>query len=197
MATLDVLDSTEALAAISEPSADTTLLAAYVSAVSLHLDEIAGPVVQRSVTDTHDGGRSSVWLTGRPVSSITTVVEDGTTLTTSDWHARRRSSDSTLFTGEVVRVSGDSAITWTSGLDKVVITYVAGRFADTASVDERFKDAARLLLQNAWRAQQHAVRGLDEYDVPSTSFRKFGLPNAVRDILAGELRASAHGIAVA
>lgn len=197
MATLDVLTSTEAAAAISDGSPESTELAAYVTACSLWLDELAGPVVVRTITDEyHDGGESSIWLRWRPITSITAVVENGSTITTAGYHAVRSAEDRDLLTGELVRRSGDYPSTWSYGYDKVKVTYVAGRFADTANVSELYKDACRLLLQNAWSSEQFGTRGWGEIDMPATSFRKFSVPNAVRDLLAGVLHADALGVQI-
>src|SRR5437868_6897514 len=58
-------------------------LARYITAVSRRLDDLCGPIVERTVTDEpHNGGRVRIFLDA-PISSVTTVKEySGTTLTT-------------------------------------------------------------------------------------------------------------------
>lgn len=195
---LDVLTTAEATAALSDGTAVAAEVEAYVTACSRWLDELVGPVVQRTVTsELHDGGDSSIWLRWRPCSAVTSVTEVGTLLSSDGWHAARSSRNRDWFSGQVWRKSGDAPISFVDGFDKVAVTYTAGRYADTASVDALYKDACRLLLQSAWATEQFGTRGFGELDVPSTTFRKFAVPNAVRQLMFGELKSAALGVAIA
>jgi hypothetical protein len=200
---LDVLTLAEGTAALADGAPDAGEVASYITAVSRWMDRLIGPVVNRTVTsETHHGGREYVDLQLWPVVQVTTVVEDGVTLAGSGliadgWIMNGLRQDMTLGDGTLWRRSEDTYSTWEHGFNKVVVTYVAGRgFAATADVDEFYKDGARLLLQNAWASEQFGTRGFGEFAMPSNSFRKFSVPNAFRDQLAGQMRYQAQGIAV-
>lgn len=195
---LDVLTLAEAKAAVQIASADVsqdTPLAAYVTAVSRRLDQLAGPVVVRTIADELvDGGRTTVWVRSWPVTSFTTVTEHQATvpvLLTAEtptvqpddgYLAVRYDKQPSLLSGQLIRRSAGRTRGFAPGLIKV--TYVAGRYASTAVVDELFKGAARIMLQNLWRSEQQSVTLEGDYDVPAQSFPRFAIPTAVREMLA-------------
>lgn len=200
--TLDVLTLAEGKAAVKVGSGDSshdTDLAALITAVSRRLDQCAGPVVVRTITDElHDGNVDSIWLRSYPVTSITTVTEyDGTTATVltqetvgtqpaSGYLPDRYDPAPSLYNGRLIRRAGGADWCFPYGRLNVKVTYVAGRYSATATVDSRFKIAAEIMLQNLWRADLETALLNDEYDVPSQAFPRFGIPNAVRHLLAEE-----------
>lgn len=200
--TLDILTIAEGRAAVKIGSGDTsqdTDLAAQITAVSRRLDQAAGPIVVRTITDElHDGGCDRIWLQSYPITSFTTVTEyDGTTGTvltaetvgtepSTGYLADRYGPNPALYSGCLHRRSGGSDWAFSSGRLNVKVTYVAGRYATTAVVDERFKQAGRIMLQNLWRAGLETALLGDEYDVPAQAFPGFAIPNAVRQLLAEE-----------
>lgn len=204
--TLDVLGFEEASAALAIGGSDTHKtadLARVITAASRRLDEAIGPVVQRTITsEIHDGGSSSIELNHGPVASISTVVEyQGSTAVTitaesagfrpSDgYYAERYKPNPALMSGVLVRrVSGNTG-EWSCGAGNVLVTYTAGRSVSTGAVDDRYKEAAILIVRNLWRPYQNGIGQLDEYDVPVSTFPTFGLPNAVKDLLREELQTS-------
>lgn len=158
MAATDVLTETEARAAVNadEGSAE---LAVLVSAVSGQLDELCGPIVQRTVTgEAHDGG-ALVRLKHAPVASVTSVVEyDGTVATTVTAETNTAKATANYVfdsrTGQVRRRSNGWDYAFPAGRGNVVVTYVAGRAATTAAVDAKFKQAASMMLRNLWVAER-------------------------------------------
>jgi hypothetical protein len=180
---LDVLTLREAQQSLDRARDDqSTLLESLITSVSRKIDSFVGPVVQRTVTaEKHSGGCSFVLLHRRPALTITTVVENGTTLTSGDY-------DLEPDTGQLFRTtSADGHVSvWAGGRRRVVVTYEAGRYATTNVVDDVFKDAARITLANLWRMHQDGTIQVDEFDVPRNPFPSFGLPNAAKDLLAGE-----------
>ncbi|MCA1572419.1 MAG: hypothetical protein LC798_19385 [Chloroflexi bacterium] len=201
--TLDVLTLDEAKRALNIPAADTTFdveVASYVTAVSRRLDDLTGPIVVRTITnEPHDGGGTYVFPNHTPVLSVTTVTEwlSGTSQvltaettaasTTTDYflagvgthgaHLRRRSSWS------------DMVFPWGAG--NVVLTYVAGRYATTAAVDPKFKQAAAKMLSLMWRGDQGA--GSVTFGAPTDEGGTllgfgFAIPNFVAELLAEERR---------
>lgn len=203
MATLDVLSLAEAKLALnlSGTTAHDAELPGWITAVSLRLDKLIGPVVRRTVTaEKHDGGNRRIFLRYHPNTSITSITEyAGTvaTVLTAETNASKPTDaylaedyepDPALLSSIVWRRSGDADATFPRGRKNIEVTYVAGRFADTASCDERAKKAAALMLINLWRSQQDSTGTVGEFDVPQNNFPTFTVPRAVREMYDGEIQ---------
>ena len=70
------------------------------------------------------------------------------------------------------------------------ITYDAGRFDDTASVSDQFKQAMFVALRN-WRQQAHTAPFVPpgpDYPTPRTPFPTFAIPNAATQMLSKYIR---------
>lgn len=178
-----------------------TELQLRVAAVSARLDQLIGPVVARTVTgELHDGGHGSVFLEHYPVLSVTSVTEhEGTTATslTAETHNTKPSSgylaarykpNPSLLSQRIYRRRNGSDERFPAGRLNVEVAYEAGRFADTASVGERYKLGAALMLKNLWRSQQSSAGGFDEFTVPQSNFPTFAVPKAVREMFVGEVQ---------
>jgi len=155
---LDVctLEDVKASLGLSDGSFDAEL-AGYITAVSRMLDEKCGPIVQRTITGEElDGGWRTLQLKWWPVVSTTTVVEyNGATSTTlteqtpgtapaAGYRVKKPNGLLTRYSGGVLH-----------GFARLVVaTYVAGRYATTAAVDERFARAAVLTIVEQWRANK-------------------------------------------
>jgi hypothetical protein len=59
--------------------------------------------------------------------------------------------------------------------------------ASTSQVDERFKRAAAITLQNLWRDREPGLEPMGEFDVPRSSFPTFAVPNAAEQLLSEEI----------
>jgi hypothetical protein len=199
MATLDWLSSAEAKAALNLAGVTTydDEITPWNTAASLLLDSYVGPAVVRTVTDeAHDGNYPSIRTRLYPVKSITTLTEyvstTGTVLTVetnaskpaSGYLAERYDPAPTLYSGRLFRRSSGSPTCFPCGTGNIVITYEAGRFTNTAAVDERFKSAARLTLQNLWNSQRPNLAQIGEFEIPQSNWPRFAVPNAVREMLA-------------
>ncbi len=186
----DILTLAEAKAALSVGSFDTgqdDLLAAVITTASRRLDECVGPVIKRSVTsETMTARGCHIELSMGPVTAVSSVTENGVTLSASDWYAEPYRPNPTLYSGIIVRRAGDYPIGWLTGLGFVKVGYLAGRFASTTTVEAKYKQGCALILKNLWRTYENAVGTVDEYDVPHESFPSFAVPRAVRDLLAEE-----------
>ena len=177
--TLDVLTLAEGYACLRQGSstANATTIAALITAVSRRLDRGVGPIVRRTLTaETYDGEGTFIQLAHWPVTSVTSVVEDGTTLTSDDYYIDTEK-------GLLYRIQGEFDWRWEIGRDNVEVTYIAGRYASTATVDEDYKQGARLMLKHLWRAEEWNVNGLgvQDFDVPQVAFPSFSVPKAVID----------------
>jgi hypothetical protein len=195
--TLDVLTIAEARSAValgSDTSMDT-VLAAWVTAISRQLDQLCGPVVVRTITaETCDGGASTIRLRYTPVSSITSIAEylnttsttltaeSNTTKTVSNYRVDLRS-------GTIRRRNTNSDACFADGRGNIEVTYVAGRAANTAAVDSKFKQAASMMLRAAWVGEQASGSQTFEQGFDPTLLGP-KLLNRVQALLEGEMRES-------
>jgi hypothetical protein len=203
MAATDLLTIADAKRALrvaqSDPSEDSIITMA-VTAVSELIDDLCGPVVQRTITgEVHDAPRGAqLRLRLWPVVSVTTVKvwESGIAKTLT---AETLATAGTYLAEPCQRVDPDrtsarlSAVlrrrgswcdeAWEHG-SRIEVTYVAGRYANTAAVAERFRLAASEALvwtMRTWR--QTTFTTPDGFVLPSGS-----LPNAeIPDVALGRL----------
>lgn len=154
----DILTGPEAQQAVNSTAAVTAELERAVSATSQAIDAACGPVVARSVTEVHPGGHGTIWLFEPPARSITSVTEfDGTTQTVLTDESAFGTVGGRL--GFVLSPSGyaidrrSGGRPSTFGHGQVQVVYSAGRFADTASVSPKFKQAAANILRRLWKRE--------------------------------------------
>lgn len=200
-AVLDVLTLVEGKAALNlaGTSQYDGEIPVWITATSLALDAKVGPIVKRTVTDEFHDGRGSYFYTRLyPVLTFTTVTEyNGTTATvlsvetnaskpSPGYLAEQYEPNPALLSGRIRRRGSGFDAWFPEGSGNIVVTYVAGRFEDTAAVDERFKSAARLTLQNLWNSQRPNLGDVGEFEVPQSNWPRFAIPNAVRQMLANE-----------
>lgn len=202
--TLDVVTLAEAKTLLNLTGTGTQYdseLEGWITAASRRLDKLVGPVVRRTITDEeHDGGVARIFLYYHPIFSITSVTEyDGTTSTTltaetnaskpdDAYKVDRYSEDRAYLSSIVNRRSAGADAVFPTGRGNVLVTYVPGRFATTAAVDERFKKGVGLMLLNFWRSQQDSTGQVGEFDVPQAIFPTFAVPNSVRELFDGEIQ---------
>lgn len=196
---LDLITLAEAHSAINLSAANTTQddeLAQYVTAVSRRIDDLCGPVVIRSVTETYGGGVGSIVLRAVPVAAVTSVTEYSagapTTLTAESLTAQ--GSTNYAFdtrTGVISRRSGWADSTFAA--QNVVVVFDAGRYVSTAAVDAKFKQAAAIMLAHLWRREQGAgtVTFAEAQFDDTTLTPSFAVPKAVLELLSSELLAPA------
>lgn len=199
---LDVISVGEARVAAGYSAGDQSKdmrLQWIVTAVSLKLDELVGPIIRRNVTERHDGGKQYVRLRRWPVTSVTSVTEylTGTanvltaeTLTAAGtFLAERSPDDSTLYTGVVWRRSGFNNSWFPPGKQNVVVVSSVGRF-DTMSDAQGsdYAQAARIAVKANWAGELNGVQNLGEYDVPQASFPSVIIPKAAIDLLADQVQ---------
>lgn len=153
---LDVLTLAEAHTAINLPSSNTdhdTELAQQVTAVSAILDAEVGCVVQRAVADEiHDGGTNVLVTRLWPVASWTSLEEDlnGTPTAVTGYGTQPFDRIPALFSGRIELATGT---TFTTGRWNVGVSYVAGRYANTAAVGAGFKTTAASVLRRLWKRE--------------------------------------------
>lgn len=201
----DVLSIEEARAGLllergDVETADEIVLAGLITAASARLDELCGPIVARPVTDRLAGGDDTVWVSRPPILTITTITErqaDGTSTVVApiDWDAPAEAEfevDSTLpALGRIWRRTYGAPTFWRCGPAGVTVSYSAGRCADTAHVDERFRRAAQMMVAHLWRAERgvgSAVWGAESpHGIGPTGVPTFAVPRAAVELLGAEL----------
>lgn len=188
MALLDILTEAQAIRAAlggDDPGSHLTEIVRANSAISARIDALVGPVVQREVTEYHDGGVIRPFQT--PVTSVTSVTEwDGSTqtvLTEVAWGVAgsgfsvERSSTHDV----VIRASERRFV---SGVRSVRLVYVAGRALDTSSVPVRYTEAAAGVMRRLWNREAGAwARGTDPFEQDASSPRFFRAVDYVVDEL--------------
>jgi hypothetical protein len=144
--------------------------------------------VARTITnEIHSGGYSMLTLRNAPASTITSCTEyQGTTAVTVTVETIGTAPsegcllDST--TGMLVRRSGGDDAVWYPGRNNIKVTYTAGRYATTATVDARVKQAAGMLLRHLWAIDKGSGNLMfGEINVPIPM--GFAIPNRVRELL--------------
>lgn len=131
-------------AALSISSSDSTKdesLREYLAQATDLAERYCNRTLRRkAIVETHDGGRQAVCLYAPPVLSVTSVVEDGVTLSASDYVLNAPA-------GILYRGSKDSRLTWDDGLQTVVVTYVAGYASPPLVAQRAVIDIARWMFQ--------------------------------------------------
>lgn len=157
---LDIVTLGEAKEAIKgfSGTAYDAELQRWVTAVSERVDELYGPVVARPTTERLNG-RSAILQLRYPVLSVTSVTEyagtTGTTLVAENFPGGVTANDYYLDTSRWRLTRRSSGADSTFGAP-VVVVYEAGRYADTASVGQRWKTAVLDVLRRRWARESPA-----------------------------------------
>lgn len=143
-----------------EDTSDDDELLDWIDAITVALEKHTGPIVPRTVIETHSVDRlqASITLRRRPVLSVTSVREfwgpgDIRNPTVFNDAGPSYADDAYLFdasTSSVMRYSGGYQTRWPVGYDNVRITYVAGR----TPIPQNLRLAAKELLSHVWRQSQ-------------------------------------------
>ena len=177
MAATDLISLAEARAALGLGRGDTSnnpALERLISAASDLIDAHMGCGVLREVVETSEGGTYRLQLKHWPVDSITSVTVDGATIDTSDWVVP---SDSY---GEVIGNLHRPAVP-----HRMVVTYQAGRFADTASVSGLFKEGCLIQLRHTWQNYQEQLGEVNEFDTAAIARTQAGPARNLFEHFAG------------
>lgn len=141
-----------------------TPMGRFISAATTVVEQISGPVVQRSFDEWYSGGGRSIQLDNFPViGSLTTVVEsyganaiwtlteqplDGSNGFDAYGYTIDRPS------GQLVRRFSGVASPFAPGVRNVHVVYTAGMCADTAHVPPNIAEAALELIRINWEPVQ-------------------------------------------
>lgn len=191
----DVLTVSEAKLAIGLDDSIVTfdpLLGRYITGVSRTLDDRFGPVVQRAFVETYDGGCHKIRLRKRPVKTVDSVAEYTSTTPqtlTVETNVAKTANDVLLedIEGVIRRRSNGGDAFFPTGRRNVAVTYTAGRYEATSTVDAKFKLAAGIMLRKLWGSQQAGGTQSFGAEGEGTIVPTFAVPNAVLELLADEL----------
>lgn len=174
----DILSLSDARSALGLPTADTSndadLSATYIPAVTVIVEDVAGPqTTHTGSTWTADGGVGAILLPS-VVTSVTSVVESGATLVAGDDYTVDLNS------GIVYRGSTSAPTLFVFGRQNVVITYSA---AVTAAGNVKL--AARIILAHLWQADQQGARpdfGTNDVEIVVTP-SGYAIPRRAAELL--------------
>lgn len=210
MAVNDLLSLVEARSAVNLPEGATQQdvpLTLFVSGLSRRVDKLCGPVVIRAVTaERHDGGAHRIWLKQSPASSITSVSEWLDTTETvlaaetdgvkpADAYLAGKTGPLSFIRRRNTGTDGRFAV----GRENIVVAYQAGRYANTASVDELFKLTASSILRRIWKREQSSWAQSSDFfsdtENPTPGLRFFkAIDPMIMEFLADELLPPAAGL---
>ena len=143
--------------------------------------DLGRKLIRRTVVETYDGDVSGIILRSTPVISITSVTESGTLLTSSDYVLNGH-------TGILYRGTTLSGLSWASGRQNIVVTYVVG-YAEPPRVA---RDVALATVQELWQSSQQAGHPLlDE----TTGFPVSPVVMVPDPLKRAYRRLQAHGVA--
>jgi hypothetical protein len=174
VALLDVITVDEAGEALRVRTAvHGQTLERLITAISRRFDDEFGAVVTRPITgETHKTrGLEGVLLDRWPVSAVTATLNEVavTPVVDDDWGI--------LFHPTETR--------WpVTRRPNLVVDYTAGRFVDTDSVTEEWREAAVVTLRHLWHSANPATQDAGDYEYVGPTFPRFVLPNAAVELLA-------------
>jgi len=156
------LDEAKAYLNVTSTTGDEEIRGFILAATDIAERLTSRQLRRRSFVESYSVSGSGFSLSAQPVISVTTVVEDGVTLTATDYVIDVR-------VGVIYRGTTTSPLYWAAGVDNVVVTYVAGESTPSPTAQLLVKELTRHL----WRTQRGASPmsmggGNDDY-VPGSS----------------------------
>lgn len=144
-------------------------LRTFINAATSAIEARVGPLTRRTITEVHNGGVSGILLRQPPALSITSVTENGSTVTGFSLSPGG---------GVLTKTNGYSRSAWVDGYGNVTVSYVAGRTYIPADI----RQAVLELIRHLWTTQrgQQGQRRQDEFVVG----QGYSLPNRVLELIA-------------
>jgi uncharacterized phiE125 gp8 family phage protein len=210
MAATDLITLDEAKAFIKPtPVGEDALLSALIEAATESIEAwLQGTlVVQRTIAEQYEaphrwnrsywpsgwpsaggaGASPYFFLRSRPIVSVTSIADpSGHSIPSTDYSIEKQKGVLLLTQSWQLPRGADAQRSY------YLVTYVAGLVADTASVPERFKQAARLLVSRQFRTRQPGIESgrvgdlAVTYREPGSSSSAGSLPNEVAVLIAGD-----------
>lgn len=163
----------------------------WLDAARWVIENITGPIIPTTFTETHEAaGARVVRLRRRPVISVTAVT---VSVGGDSWPlvAETTPPGDRQFTvtpsGLLYYRANGWTLRWTG---TALVTYMAGRRVP----QENLVMAAREFITHAWRQSQLAAGGTrPRTDGPDPTSLSYGVPNRVRELLGGQKKAPRLG----
>lgn len=186
LTTLPVVSYDMALSHLNIPvaSANEEELRRFIDAAQDLAENYVGAVLgRRTIVETYDGQTDVLRLRSPRAISITTVVESGTTLDSSQY--KLDDTGQRLYRLTTSTISASSSFGaygyWASGVNAVTVTYVAGFTVTPPAVQQGVLE----ILRHLWSTQRGAVNvmnrtgsGDDFYSTPT-----YSLPRRAMELL--------------
>lgn len=193
-----LLPLADARTAIGLPTSNTTqdeALRTVMAGATPVMEDLIGPCVSSSRTETYDGGRTTIALLYSPVLSVTSIIEAAgsnyvRTLTAQNIFSGSGSGDAygyqiDLNSGVITRLASGVPIRFLGGVRNVQVVYVTGRVLKGNQIL-----AARRLIRHLWQTEQQGFR--PQMGAPDTTMGTtpsgFAVPRAVIELCAGDTR---------
>lgn len=171
---------------------DDAELMDWIDAARWVIENICGPVVPTTYTETHTGvaGRRLIRLRRRPVidvSSVTVMVGGDVWTLAAETNPPGDRQYVVTRAGILYNRSSSFTLAWPGD---VTITYRAGREVPP----DNLRMAAREFITHAWRQSQLAAGGTRPSTAgPDATSLSYGVPNRVRELLGGQKQAPRLG----
>ena len=169
-------------------SRDARLLR-FIEQLTPVIEHITGPVIQRLISETYDGGGPWIALRNHPILSVNNVTEFRANIpyilqqvTTPD----QGTIYSYMFEppGRIVRRTvGGGMTAFPSGSDSVFVTYTAGRSTVPANITQAACELVRVHFQQTQQGRPRPGTGGLDSEEPGREIMGFFVPNRVRELL--------------
>jgi hypothetical protein len=170
---------------------DDTELRSFISAAVGLIEDLIGPIVPVTVTETFDGGGRQISLRTTPVISVQTVTERMAQSTYTDtlddaaggsFHSYGYQLDGETITKQM---SG-FPVAFFPGRRNVAVTYTAGR----SSLSPKLQKAIAEQVRHLWQTQQGSRSRQTEDWSPQMAF---SIPNRVKELLGIDMSLPGFG----
>lgn len=149
-------------------------LRGMIEAATAAAEEWTGRVLANTtITETFDGGVAKLFLRQPAALSITTVVDNGTTLAASAYRLTKGGES-------VERVSGSQPYYWTYRVDGISVTYWAGVSGRRLSIANH---AVKQMLLHLWQTQRGPRRAQYNAEDSWNSSMGYSYPSRVVQLL--------------
>jgi hypothetical protein len=168
-------------------------LRTYIAAATPIMEDIVGPILRTTRTESYDGGGMQICLLWAPIISIASIIESygGSyfrTLNAQDVFSAGSTDpfgySVDLTTGTITRRAAGVATHFASGLRNVQVTYVSGRAAVTGNL----LLATRRLIRHLWEQDHRAFRQQHATTEVVLTPMGFAVPRAVIEMCADSSR---------
>lgn len=144
---ISLADARDACNLASSNTSHDDELRSYIAAATDVVESIAGPVLSRTLTETYDGGCTTVLLRNVPVTSVQSVTDSTVTLAATDY-----AFDPVA--GTLTRMAGIYPWRFRDGQQTVTVAYTVG----ATSVPDYVILAARELVRHWYQRGQQSPR---------------------------------------